>query len=268
MNNEDLSATEKGLTEFLGCLNDWVDDQTLEESVLVWRERLSTRSKEHYRASWCLRELAERDRSAAVSAAIELDKWELFNDGQFNQELIRVVAVLIRFPKVEELEEYLRSLSIPLGAVLEGFSHVYPMLAEDIIVSRGAAHRFDIESGFFPVRHDRLMQELSVNTELNSATFSEIAPEEDDRSMKYQLKAVLNGKTYEMQAENFGDCYDAETAIKFLNEITTVQGFNVKFVFLYTGDQTACVWPVEPSVLTTLLDEGLIQLVPDYQSST
>lgn len=263
-----MTSTEQALTEMFDSLNEWINKPNLDGSVDAWRERLGIESKEHFRTYNRLCWLAHRDRPAAVNAAKELSTWFLY-DGQYDSKpLLRTIDVLVRFPEPGQLEEHLASLSVPLGDVHDEFIYEYAVLPEQFIESRGHAYRFDAENGCFPARHDQLMSKLIAKSGLNETMYSEKAPSDyHNREEKYQLKAIVNGKSYEVEAGHFGGWYDYLTVIKILNQILSDQGLEEKLFLLDTRDQTVSAWLAKPETVRTLLSQDLIELSLEQELS-
>src|SRR4030095_11653606 len=94
---------------------------------------------------------------------------------------------------------------------------------ENILMSAGLAHWFDVETGAFPNGHDSLMRSLAllVAPTLQDAVFEEKAPPGDgeDDSIPYELTAYAGGKRYRAQAANHGDWYDVVTVLRVMNRV-------------------------------------------------
>lgn len=237
------------------------DEPPADGSCVGWRRSLS-RGRHLGDVERCLREMALRDRPAAVGDARVMSQWDIHENGY--PELKPLIAALVHYPEPGSLEAHLDSLAL-MPNEPGPYSHPEKALtASDFIRAKGNIHWFDTETGMFPNEHDVLLSDVAALSDLRTATFSEIPPsdfEADDEP--YGLVGVVDDKTYRQQAENYGDWYDLSAVLMLLNRMAQDRDLKTRFVTLPTGDQTAIIWAVDDDVLTPLMDEGLIALSPD-----
>ncbi|MVZ98094.1 hypothetical protein EUU23_10360 [Sphingorhabdus sp. IMCC26285] len=130
-----------------------------------------------------------------------------------------------------------------------GFSRVASLDVEAIetdsveimLLEAGYGYGFDVETGMFPNGHDSLLRNLARLTSpaLDAAVFEEIAPSDDVGP--YELRAYLNGKRYSIKANNLGDWYDVDAALKLLDSVLADQKPEFGLLPLPTEDQTLIV---------------------------
>jgi hypothetical protein len=207
----------------------------------------------------CLRDKALQDRHAAVADAKQLANWEI-KEGDYSA-LLPLIAVLTQFPTAEGLEAYLRELNLLPNKPGEYSQMDRAVSAADYLQEMGNIYWFDAETGMFPNNHDNLMSEVAALSDLKDAEFFETAPSNYDADDEpYQLRAELDGKSYQRQAENYGDWYDIEAVLALLNRVAVEAKRASRFTLLPTGDQTAIIWVADAATLATLHQRGLVGL--------
>lgn len=210
----------------------------------------------------CLREKALADRPRAIEEAKVMADWSVLEKG--DSELKALIMALAKYPEPGSLERYLVSRSL-LPNEPDQYNRLDRALtAADYLRERGNIHWFDVETGMFPNYHDDLLADIAELSDFGEVAFSEIPPSNFDADEEpYLLKALVAGKAYQQEAENYGDWYDLGAVLKLMNRIALDQDLESRFVTLATGDQTAIVWVVDDRELTLLVDEGLVTLGAD-----
>lgn len=157
-----------------------------------------------------------------------------------------------------------------------------PRDAQGWLVTAGPVHCFDVETGDFPNGHDALLFELAelAGPPLADALFAEIAPPLDlgegrwlvaggevDRlpdglaaGDPYRLTGYLDGRAWEVDAQDFGDWYDLDQVIGLLNAMAIDRGAATRLVVLPTEDQTACVLAAPRPAILAGVSSGLLDL--------
>ncbi|MFY0569395.1 hypothetical protein ACN28E_36980 [Archangium lansingense] len=217
----------------------------------------SQRAESEWHTASCLGTLAALSREKAVEVA------KAWSRGQVPAEMQDAVHVLMRFPASGALEAHLDGLgltALPRKAAHQEFA----LTAEEVLLARGRAHVFDVETGMFPNAHDSLLRELAALAPeaLPGFLFEEVPPtlEEDEAGTgSYRLIAWGGGKRYETKAQALGDWYDLDAVLTFLNAVARARGSDVRWLSLITGDQIAHVVAGPSQTLTHLLDSGLMQ---------
>jgi hypothetical protein len=217
-----------------------------------------------YQRRLCLERLATLDRPSAVRTSNEASLPKSDDYG-----LVELANALRKFPKAEDLERHLRGLGFTArsqGRVLddaldyfESKGHDTVLTSADVLVKDGRLHWFDVETGMFPNEHDALLFELAeiAAPVLDDALFEEIPPDEES-DKAYVLRAYLDGRCYEIAAENFGDWYDVDAVLKLLQALLEARRSPVRFESLATGDQTARVIAGPKRAIATLAADGLL----------
>ena len=222
-----------------------------------------------YEVYGCLQQLAMTDRESATLQARVLKSWDIVETQ--DNALSVLIRVLDRFESDEELGSYLTQNGALGGTGAFDDNEDAPgLLPQSFFEARGRVVWFDVETGVFPNNHDWLLAEIAEKSPaLADTEFTEIAPEDYDSEEPYTVRAKLNDKTYELQAENYGDWYDVSAVLNMLNMLSIDQGFDDRFVVLPTGDQTAYVMAIDKGALKTLVDDGLMmQATPDDPMAT
>jgi hypothetical protein len=198
----------------------------------------------------CLWQLSGLDRPAAAALAAKLADPADAGDAL-------AFRVLRQFPEQAALEAYLDKLGFPAKTGTDAPSGP---TAEDALMARGSGTTFDTETGMFPNEHDALLADLAalVGPALDGAVFEEVVPRTEDGP--YLLRAYLDGKRYDLSAENFGDWYDVGAVIGLLDAMLIARGRNERFLMLETGDQTAIVIAGPARGLRALVDDHLVQV--------
>ncbi|PTL75394.1 hypothetical protein DAT35_54745 [Vitiosangium sp. GDMCC 1.1324] len=232
--------------------------------------RLETCTRELPKDEWetvsCLNELAALDRPRAVEIAREWSRAALPPDAQ------SAASALVRFPTAGALEAHLDSLGLTDRALYSlGDVKVGPVSAEEVLLYRGRAMAFDVETGVFPNRHDELLHELAALSPgvLDGFRFEEYPPleaEDEAGGGSYQLVALGGGVRYEVTAANYGDWYDLASVLGFLNSLARARGSDARWVALKEEGQVATVVTGPSAALSSLVADGLL-LVGDVEES-
>ncbi|HEX5748482.1 MAG TPA: hypothetical protein VFZ09_19745 [Archangium sp.] len=217
----------------------------------------SAPSEKDWRVARCLEALATLSREKAVEVAKTRDR------GAVPEGMRDTVRALTRFPASGALGAYLDGLgltAVPGKAVAEESAST----AEEMLLWRGRALVFDTETGMFPNAHDSLLRELSALAPgaLTGVLFEEVPPtleEEEAGKGSYRLIAWGGGKRYETRAQSYGDWYDVEAVLTFLNALARARGSEVRWLALATTDQVAHVVAGPSQALSSLLKAGLVR---------
>lgn len=212
------------------------------------------------RVTDCLKALARADRPAAVRQARALLSGGIKRDtGLMLGPLART---LVAFPEEGQLKGYLARLGVLSGAGA-GVPIDQPLTADEYLRLQGRLYDFDVETGTFPNGHNWLLEHLAAlaDSGLKSATFEETPPTDpDDEEQPYLLTGRLDGRTWQLQAANYGDWYDVTAVLALLNRMATEGGYPERFITLDTGDQSALVVAVNQTALRELVTRGLFEL--------
>ncbi|WP_152622116.1 hypothetical protein [Archangium violaceum] len=227
------------------------------ERIELLASRASALSGEDWHAVRCLEALATLSREKAVEVAKAWDSRPL------QEEMRDTVRALTRFPASGALGAYLDGLglrAVPGRLIAEESA----LTAEEMLLWRGRALVFDVETGQFPNEHDSLLRELAALAPgaLSGVLFEEVPPtfeEEQAGTGTYRLIAWGGGKRYEIKAQSFGDWYDLEAVLSFLNALARARGSDVRWISLATTDQVAHVVAGPSQSLSRLLDSGLVR---------
>ena len=222
-----------------------------------------------YEVYECLLNLARSDREMATTQARVLKSWDIVE--KQDNALSVLITTLDRFESDTELGTYLTDIGALGGkGAFEDDDSLPSLVPQSFFEARSRVVWFDAETGMFPNNHDWLLAEIAAKAnDLYTARFTEIAPADYDSDDPYTLQADLNGKTYELQAENYGDWYDVGAILTLLNMLSIDQDLDDRFVMLPTGDQTAIIMVIHRSALRTLIDDGLmIKASPDDPMAT
>jgi hypothetical protein len=162
-----------------------------------------------------------------------------------------------------ELEEKLRSLGLFVRGPLPGTENWLSgaHTPAEVLKRSGPVHCFDVETDQHPNEHDALLYDLAelAGPPLDRAVFEEEPPPREDEK-PYRLRAYLDGRAYETDAENFGDWYDLDRVLGLLNAMAADQGAAARVVALPTDDQTACVLAAPREAILAGIEEGLLEL--------
>jgi len=215
-----------------------------------------------YKRRSCLAALTEVDRSAAVHAARDVLKGARERDPSA-WSLTTLARQLVAYPEAGALEARLDALGLTANARALPDEDLEPALdVPSLLVARGRAHWFDVETGQYPNEHDALLYALAAiaSPALDEARFEEIAPSaEPTDEAPYLLHAYLGGKRYSVAAENLGDWYDVEAVLGLLNALLIAEGSDVRFTNTPTGDQTAIVIAAPKRAFAALIADGLLE---------
>jgi hypothetical protein len=134
--------------------------------------------------------------------------------------------------------------------------------AQDLLVRSGPVHCFDVETGMYPTQHDKLLFDLAElgGPPLAEALFVEALPAIEGKGEPYRLHAYLAGRSYSVDAQDFGDWYDLEQVLGLLNAVARDRGAEIRFATLPTEDQTACVLAAPRKALAAAVSQGLLEL--------
>jgi hypothetical protein len=222
--------------------------------------------KHEGRAVNCLTELAALDRPRAVEIAREWSRGALPPDAQ------SAASALVRFPTAGALEAHLDSLGLTDKTLFAlGDLTVGPLSAAEVLLYRGRATAFDMETGLFPNRHDELLHDLSTLAPevLDGFRFEEYPPSAADDEVgggSYRLVALGGGMRYEVTAANHGDWYDLASVLGFLNSLSRARGSDARWMALKEEGQVAVVVAGPSAALSSLVADGLL-LVGDVEES-
>jgi len=179
---------------------------------------------------FCFRRLAELDRERAAGIAQS-------RIARGNVPLLGLPAVGDPPPYVSELEHEVRrfpsegSVTAALASCGIGSAPVrpweHPVTVLDALASRDRALTLDPESGTFPTPHDALLRRLAhlVSPALDEVVFEQVAPDETQMAVgRYTLRAFTGQSVLETYARNYGDFYDVEAAVGFVNALLLRRG--------------------------------------------
>jgi hypothetical protein len=182
-----------------------------------------------------------------------------------------LASALARFATRDELVAHLKGLGfVPERFVMSPPGQRYEdemTDAREVLLAAGRLHDFDAETDQFPNEHDALLSELAAmaGPELSGVSFEEVAPDPDgprnergEGEEPYLLRAYAGGQRYELDAIDYGDWYDVEAVLGLLNSLLRERGSSVRFLPLYTGDQTANVAVGKRDSLAQLVRDGLL----------
>ena len=88
---------------------------------------------------------------------------------------------------------------------------------------------------------------------------STLCRKESPRGAPYRLHAYLDGRSYSVDAQDFGDWYDAEQVLGLLNAIAKDRGEEMRLLPLDTGDQTLCVLAAPKTAIVAGVAAGLFE---------
>lgn len=157
-----------------------------------------------------------------------------------------------------------------------------PEGARGWLVASGPVHCFDVETGEFPNGHDALLFELAelAGPPLADALFVEEAPPlglgdgkwlvtggEVDRlpagaaeGDPYRVTAYLGGRSFAIDAQDFGDWYDLDQTIGLLNAMAIDRGAEIRLVVLPGESQIACVLAAPRAAILAGVASGALEL--------
>lgn len=233
-----------------------LDEAPSGSSCVGWRESLANGRRLSYIEA-CLREKYFNNKISAIEDARVLSHWKI-QQGE-GSSLKPLINSLTKYDSPAQLEAYLKSLSLLPHKAADYVNEDRLISASDFLSAKGNVHAFDVETGFFPNSHDYLMTELSELSDLNEISFSEVPPPNyEDQETPYILKAKTKKKSYQIEANNYGDWYDVDAVLQLLNYLAEAESVTSRFTTLPTGDQTTIVLVADQKQLTALLDSGLI----------
>jgi hypothetical protein len=181
--------------------------------------------------AFCFRRLAELDRERAAAAASG-------RIASANVPLLGLPAVGDPPPFVSELEHELRlfpsEAAVRTALASAGILREpdaawmpHPVTMIDALSARGHAFAIDPESGTFPTPHDVLLRRLArlVSPALDEVVFEQVPPDETQMAVgRYTLRAHVDGRIVETYARNYGDFYDLEAVVGFVNALLLRRG--------------------------------------------
>ncbi|WP_257387068.1 hypothetical protein [Tahibacter caeni] len=131
---------------------------------------------------------------------------------------------------------------------------------ESVLRAAGLLVWFDVETSSFPNEHDGLLRELGAAAagDLAGVVFEEIAPEPDTENGRYRLNAYADGKRWSVDAQDFGDWYDVDAALRLANAVLRDRGSERRMLLLDSEDQTAEVVVAPRAALGAALREGVL----------
>jgi hypothetical protein len=181
--------------------------------------------------AFCFRRLAALDRERAASAAT-------VRIAAANVPLLGLPAVGDPPPYVSRLEHELRlfpSDSAVRTALAAAGIHrepeaawmPHPVTMAEALSARRHAFSVDPESGSFPTPHDVLLRRLArlVSPALDEVVFEQVPPDQTQMAVgRYTLRAFVDGRYVETFARNYGDFYDLEATVGFVNALLVRRG--------------------------------------------
>lgn len=201
---------------------------------------------EPYAAWHCFRALAEVDRARAAASA----------DARIvasNVPLLGLPAVGDPPPFVSSIEHEVRRFPSE-GSLVAALASCgiqrsprraweHPVTVLDALAARDHALALDPESGTYPTPHDLLLRRIArlVSPALDEVTFEQIAPDETQMAVgRYTLRAFMGGRVIASYARNYGDFYDVEAVVGFVNALLVRRGAMDRCRFV-EGTETAIV---------------------------
>lgn len=137
----------------------------------------------------------------------------------------------------------------------------------DVFLAAGSATMFDVETGFLPCRHDRLLGEFA---RISRGIFAPDAAHEiwhrkneDDDDADYTVQFVQNARLYQGRIRNFADWYDVERLTQMANTAISDSGVPERFVALASDDQIATIIFADPARLFPLAEKFHMPLSRD-----
>jgi hypothetical protein len=180
----------------------------------------------------CFRRLAELDRARAGAlamgrtAAARVPLLGIAGIGDPPPYVSGLEEELRRFPTQDALDAALVAAGIgPRGDATSTARP--PITVLETLVARGHALGIDPESGTFPVPYDLVLRRLArlVTPALDDVVFAQITPEPSQMAVgRYALRAFRAGRVYETYARNYGDFYDVEAIVGFVNALLVRRG--------------------------------------------
>lgn len=238
------------------------DSPISKDNCLGWQRSLTQGSSDKLlEVENCLHALAVSNRAEAMRQAKVLQGWLIKTPHA--PTLPVLINTLARFESDARLKQYLTDLGVLNGKGAFDEPDRQASLTPDSFFTRhGRVVWFDAETGMFPNQHDYLLSQIAqLSPDLKAATFTEVAPKDDqDDKALYQLGASLNNKRYQQAAQNYGDWYDVEAVLTLLNSMAQDVQSPDRFITLPTNDQTAIVMVIEQTALQTLITDRLIIL--------
>jgi hypothetical protein len=181
--------------------------------------------------AFCFRRLAALDRERAASVATG-------RITSANVPLLGLPAVGDPPPYVSDLEHELRlfpsEAAVRTALATAGILREpdaawmpHPVTMIDALSARRHAFAVDPESGTFPTPHDVLLRRVArlVSPALDEVVFEQVAPDETQMAVgRYTLRAHVDGRFVETFARNYGDFYDIEAVVGFVNALLVRRG--------------------------------------------
>jgi hypothetical protein len=173
-----------------------------------------------------------------------------------------------RPPRDPALEERLTELAFPPRPDAPRAFADDPSSAADLLVERGWAQSFDMETGQFPNDHDALLADLAllVRPALDGVVFEERPPTLDPTTGEtrgpYELRAYADGKRYELLAEDRGDWYDVPAVLGLLNALLAARGSDRRFLSVSPDPQFATIIGGPARALHALVAAKLVDVAP------
>jgi hypothetical protein len=202
----------------------------------------------------CVIRLQLIDRERASQLARKLKPRDNFADRER-------VAALARFEAAAALGDHIVALGFrPAREAKAGEART---TARELLEHGGHLLRFDAETDHFPNEHDALGMRLArlAGGELDGALFEEEAPPKGGTE-PYRVCAYLDGERWCTEARNLGDWYDIDAALGLLNAVLRDRGSKTRYAPLATSDQYATVIAGPAAGISSLGDEGLVELGP------
>jgi hypothetical protein len=225
----------------------------------------------------CLRTLATSDRASASAQAEAMQSWEIADPS-----VAVLVRTLARFADARALGAHLAGIGLMDEDELASEIEESLLTAADMLTAAGRVTAFDVETDQYPNNHDGLLLELAMTAgpPLAAAVFEEQAPPlqlDNDTFVlggqqvrklppgrhvgePYRLRGWLEGRLFEVEAQDFGDWYDLDQVLGMLNAMAIELGADTRLVALATGDQTAMVLTGRRQAIEKAIEEGLLNV--------
>ena len=186
--------------------------------------------------SACLTRLAylDRDKAKSLFESLTRERREGLRDTLAWDEVLPLDEMIAREVAMQESGLFESSRNV----TDEPPTPLYP---NELFDWQGVTLWFDNETGFFPNEHHHLLYEIAARSRgaLDGIHFEEIPPslEANERHEPYKLLAYLDGKRFEVQAQNYGDWYDVAAVIGFANWMLRQRESDVRVVVSDASDQ-------------------------------
>lgn len=213
---------------------------------------------------FCFRRLAALDRERAARIASS-------RVATANLPLLGLPAIGAPAPYVSELEQELRRFpsdeAVRAALAAAGIGREpfvaampHPVTMIEALTARGHAFATDPESGTFPTPHDALLRRVArlVPPALDEVIFEQVPPDETHMAVgRYTLQAYVGGRMLETHARNYGDFYDVEAVVGFVNALLVRRGALDRCELLLVDEVAAIVCGTIPQ-LAALRDGGVL----------